>query len=97
MSAIYTQDPATGERVTLSELAKRHGVHVSTLSRRYASGHRGRTLVKPFNSVTAAEKQHAKARAEAARKQSIISASGVALTRPFKHIASVSKMAGGAV
>lgn len=95
MSAIYTTDPNTGESVTLSELARRHGIHVGTLSRRYASGHRGPALVKPFNSITAAEAQHAKNRAVAERKQSIISASNAALMRPLNHIAEVSKMVGG--
>lgn len=95
MSAIYVTDPATNERVTLSELSRRYGIHVGTLSRRYAAGARGRTLVKAFNSVAAAEEQHAKNRVAAERKQAIITASSRALMCPLNHIADVSKMVGG--
>lgn len=91
----YINDPTTGESVSLSELARRHGLHVATISRRYAAGVRGPTLIKPFDSVAAAEEQHAKTRAAAERKQSIISASSRALMRPLNHIAGVSKMVGG--
>lgn len=95
MSAIYVTDPATNERVTLSELARRHNLHVSTLSRRYAAGTRGLSLVKPFSGKEHAAEQHAKTRAASERKQSIISASSRALMRPLNHIAGVSKMVGG--
>lgn len=94
-NALLITDPATGESVTLSELARRHGLHVSTLSRRYAAGIRGLSLVKPFSSKEHAAEQHAKTRAAAERKQSIISASNRALMRPLNHIGDANKMVGG--
>lgn len=94
-NALLITDPTTGESVTLSELARRHNLHVSTLSRRYASGLRVRTLVKPFNNIAAAEAQHAKTRAAAERKQAILSASMCGLKLPFNHIGGVNKMVGG--
>ena len=38
MSAIYTNDPANGESVSLSELARRYGLSPACLSRRYERG-----------------------------------------------------------
>ena len=86
MRAIYTKDPATGERVTLSELAKRHGVHVSTLSRRYSEGKRGQALVAQLDMHAHLAEQNAKAHQAAERRKAIILLSMNALSRPFKQL-----------
>ena len=95
-NAIYITDPSTGESVTLSELAKRHGIHVSTLSRRYSEGLRGKTLLKKPNLNAHLAEQNAKAKEAVERRQAIMSASTIGLTRPFNHIADAGKMIGGA-
>ncbi|WP_237673491.1 hypothetical protein [Vreelandella profundi] len=94
-NAIYTTDPATGDRVMLSELARRHGIHVSTLSRRYADGRRGADLLSKPEPGRHQLEQHQRAREDAERKQSILSTSSAALMRPFSHIAGGGKMVGG--
>lgn len=86
MSAIYTKDPATGERVTLSELAKRHGVHVSTISRRYSEGKRGQALVDQVDMQAHLAELNAKAHEAAERRKAIILTSMNALSRPFKQL-----------
>lgn len=86
MSAIYTKDPATGERITLSKLAKRHGVHVSTISRRYSEGKRGQALVEPVDMQAHLAEQNAKAHEVAERRKAIILLSMSALSRPFKQL-----------
>lgn len=86
MSAIYTKDPATGERVTLSELAKRHGVHVSTISRRYGEGKRGQALVDRVDMQAHLAELNAKAHEAAERRKAIILTSMNALSRPFKQL-----------
>ena len=86
MSAIYTTDPATKESVTLSELARRHGIHVSTLSRRYAEGLRGQALVNKIDFAAHLAEQNAKKTQEVERREWIMAASMAALSRPFKQL-----------
>ncbi|MEL7893464.1 hypothetical protein [Vreelandella neptunia] len=95
MSAIYTTDPATKESVTLSELAKRYGFNVSSLSVRYRDGKRGHALVAKPDPTARLEAQKAKAKAAIERQQAILTASAFGLTRPLNHIADARKMAGG--
>lgn len=94
-NAIYTTDPATGDRVTLSELAKRHGFHASSLSVRYRDGKRGQALVAKPDPAARLEANKAKTKAAIERQQAILTASAFGLTRPLNHIAGVSKMVGG--
>ncbi|MBS3670162.1 hypothetical protein [Vreelandella boliviensis] len=96
MSAIYTTDPATNERVTLSELARRHGIHVSTLSRRHAEGLRGQALINKIDFAAHLAAQNAKKTQEVERREWIMAASMAALSRPLRHIADAWKMVGGA-
>lgn len=86
MSAIYTKDPATGERVTLSELAKRHGIHVSTVSRRYHEGKRGQALVAHVDMKAHLAEQNAKSHEIAERRKAILLANMNALSRPLKQL-----------
>ncbi len=86
MSAKYTKDPATGERVTLSELAKHHGVHVSTISRRYSEGKRGQALVDQVDMHAHLAELNATAHEAAERRKAIILTSMNALSRPFKQL-----------
>ena len=85
-NAIYTTDPATGESVTLSELAKRHGFHVSSISVRYHDGKRGQALVAPPDPKARVAKQKAQKTQEVDRRQTIMSASSRGLHLPFKQL-----------
>lgn len=89
MSAIYVTDPANNERVTLSELARRHGIHVSTLSRRYSEGRRGAALLEKIDFRAHLAEQNAKKTQEVERRQEIMRASMGALSRPFKQLGGV--------
>lgn len=95
MTAIYATDPKTKESVTLSELAKRHQLSVSTLSRRHAEGKRGDELVEPFDIRRYNAEQRARAQAAAERKEAVLAANSRGLMRPLNHIAEVSNMVGG--
>jgi len=95
MSAIYTTDPATKERVTLSELAKRYGFNVSSISVRYHDGKRGQALVAKPDPAARLEAHKAKTKAAIERQQAILTASAFGLTRPLNHIADAGKMVGG--
>ncbi|WP_249976111.1 helix-turn-helix domain-containing protein [Vreelandella olivaria] len=95
MTAIYVNDPANGESVTLSELSRRYGISTGALSRRYRRGYRGTELVALASKEDRAKAKHAEWRAKAERQQVIIEANSAALLRPIKHIASASKMVGG--
>lgn len=97
MKPVYTTDPATGEEVALNELSRRHGISVQCISSRYKRGLRGAALVESMTSKEAAAARSAKHRAEKERQQAIIDANSAALMRPFRHIAGVSKMVGGAL
>lgn len=96
MSAIYVNDPANGESVSLSELARRYGLSPACLSRRYERGYRGKKLVELVSREEVARAKAAEYRAKLERQQRLIEANSAALMQPFKHIASVSKMVGGA-
>lgn len=89
MSAIYTTDPATNERVTLSELARRHGIHVSTLSRRYSEGKRGAALLEKIDFRAHLAEQNAKKAQEVERRQSIMIASSRGLHLPLKQLGGI--------
>ena len=89
MSAIYTNDPATGESVTLSKLARRHGFHVSSLSVRYHEGKRGHALVAPRDPKAHLAAQNAKKTQEVDRRQEIMSASNRGLHLPFKQLGGI--------
>jgi len=95
MSAIYVTDPATNESVTLSELARRHGIHVSSLSVRYREGKRGQSLVAKPNQAARMAEQNARVKAAAERREAVLSASALGLTRPLNHIADAGKIIGG--
>lgn len=88
-NAIYTTDPATGESVTLSELAKRHGFHVSSISARYHDGKRGKDLVAPRDPRAHLAAANAKKTQEVDRRQEIMSASNRALHLPFKQLGGI--------
>ncbi|RUR34507.1 hypothetical protein [Vreelandella nanhaiensis] len=96
MTAIYTTDPKQGDSVTLSEIASRYNISISTVSRRYAQGKRGNALVGGTDVAARVAELKAAARACAARKEDVISASTRALMCPLKHIADAGKMIGGA-
>lgn len=89
MSALYVTDPATNERVTLSELARRHGIHVSTLSRRYSEGKRGQALIDAVDIAAKSTNQHAANRAAAERREAIINASTRGLHLPFNQLGGI--------
>jgi len=95
MSAIYTTDPATGESVTLSELARRHGLTAGCLSRRYHQGLRDWKLVEQIDREALARAKAADYRARAERQQQLANVNTAALMQPFKHIAQARKMVGG--
>jgi len=88
-NAIYTTDPATGESVTLSELAKRHGFHVSSISVRYHDGKRGHALVEKIDPAAHLAAQNAKKTREVERRQAIMNASARGLNLPFKQLGGV--------
>lgn len=95
MSAIYVNDPANGESVTLSELGRRYGLSTACLSRRYERGYRGKKLVELVSREEVARAKHAEYRAKLERQQRFIEANSAALMRPLNHIAQASKMVGG--
>ncbi|ATH77757.1 hypothetical protein CLM76_09210 [Vreelandella venusta] len=96
MSAIYVNDPANGESVSLSELARRHGLTAGCLSRRYHQGLRGWSLVEQIDREALARAKAAEYREKLERQQQLAAANTAALMRPLNHIAEVSKMVGGA-
>ena len=89
MSAIYVTDPATNERVTLSELARRHGIHVSTLSRRYSEGKQGEALLEKIDHNAHLAAQNAKRTAEVERRQAIMLANSRGLHLPLKQLGGI--------
>ncbi|MDP4557916.1 hypothetical protein Q9247_09495 [Halomonas meridiana] len=95
MSAIYVNDPANGESVSLSELGRRYGISPACLSRRYHRGDRGQKLIGQVSREELARAKAAEYREKLERQQRLIEANSAALMQPFKHIASVSKMVGG--
>jgi hypothetical protein len=95
MSAIYVNDPANGESVSLSELGRRYGISAGCLSRRYRRGDRGQALIGQVSREELARAKAAEYREKLDRHQRLIEANSAALMQPFKHIASVSKMVGG--
>ncbi|WP_404462971.1 hypothetical protein LG331_09285 [Vreelandella aquamarina] len=96
MSAIYVNDPANGDSVSLSELARRHQLSPGAVCRRYHDGKRGDDLVAAFDKSQQAKTMHAEWRAKIEREQALIDWNTAALTRPFDQIAQASKMVGGA-
>ncbi len=96
MSAIYVNDPANGESVTLSELGRRYGISAGCLSRRYRRGDRGQALIGQVSREELARAKAAEYREKLDRHQRLIEANTAALMRPLNHIAEVSKMVGGA-
>ncbi len=94
MSAIYVNDPANGESVSLSELGRRYGISAGCLSRRYERGYRGKKLVELVSREEVARAKHAEYRERLERQQRLIEANSAALMQPFKHIAQASKMVG---
>ena len=94
MSAIYVNDPANGESVSLSELGRRYGLSPACLSRRYERGYRGKKLVELVSREEVARAKHAEYSEKLERQQRLIEANSAALMQPFKHIAQASKMVG---
>jgi len=95
MSAIYVNDPANGESVSLSELGRRYGISAGCLSRRYRRGDRGQALIGQFSREELARAKAAEYREKLERQQRLIEANSAALMRPLNHIAQSSKMVGG--
>ena len=95
MSAIYVNDPTTNERVTLSELGRRHGLTAGCLSRRYHQGLRDWQLVEQIDREALARAKAADYRARAERQQHLANVNTAALMQPFNHIGDVNKMVGG--
>ncbi|WP_422101966.1 hypothetical protein [Vreelandella sp.] len=96
MSAIYVNDPANGESVSLSELGRRYGISAACLSRRYRRGDRGQALIGQVSREELARAKAAEYREGLARQQRLIEANSAALSLPLSHIAQASKMVGGA-
>ena len=95
MSAIYVNDPTTNERVTLSELGRRHGLTAGCLSRRYHQGLRDWQLVEQIDREALARAKAAEYRESLVRQHRIVEFNTAALSLPLKHIAQASKMVGG--
>ncbi|MCG7589714.1 MULTISPECIES: helix-turn-helix domain-containing protein [unclassified Halomonas] len=95
MSAIYVNDPANGESVSLSELGRRYGISAGCLSRRYHRGDRGHALIGQVSREELARAKAAEYREGLARQHRIVEANNAALMRPLNHIAQASKLVGG--
>ena len=95
MSAIYVNDPANGESVSLSELGRRYGISAGCLSRRYRRGDRGHALIGQVSREELARAKAAEYREGLVRKQRLIEANSAALSLPLNHIAQASKLVGG--
>ena len=96
MSAIYVNDPANGESVSLSELGRRYGISAGCLSRRYRRGDRGRALIGQVSREELARAKAAEYREGLVRQHRIVELNTAALSLPLNHIAQASKLVGGA-
>ena len=94
MSAIYVNDPANGESVSLSELGRRYGISPACLSRRYHRGDRGQKLIGQVSREELARAKAAEYRESLVRQHRIVEFNTAALSLPLKHIAQASKMLG---
>ncbi|MYL22510.1 hypothetical protein GLV89_01665 [Halomonas alkaliantarctica] len=90
MSKIQTTDPATGEIVTIPQLAKRYSIRIGTLHWRHSRGRRGWDLVAPLNEHRGSSiRQGIAKRREMAspeRRELIQAARTHPLTRPFSQL-----------
>lgn len=89
-------DPNSGEELTLSDIAKRYGLRKNTVRARYRHGKRGQALIEQPVSGNISDDIRVKI-AQADLIQYIEQAKRTPLAMPLKHIASASKMVGGAV
>lgn len=78
-------DPNTGEELTMTQFAKRYGLHKETVYYRYKKGPRGEALIAPAIGPLMSDAQRQREE-QKARTAYIQQAKGSALARPLTQL-----------